>query len=78
MVAGLRGLVAHEALVPLERVVPERDHLRAADDHVGLLEHRVQHRVQLLVEVLEEHRLPVLDRELEVLDVVVVERTWAI
>eukprot|EP00968_Pinguiococcus_pyrenoidosus_P001316 scaffold58_cov256-Pinguiococcus_pyrenoidosus.AAC.11 len=56
-----------EAVVPVDDLVAQADLLGAVVQHHVLLEHRVQHGVQLLVDVLEEEGIPELDGQLQVL-----------
>mmetsp|Transcript_149591 Transcript_149591/g.480091 ORF Transcript_149591/g.480091 Transcript_149591/m.480091 type:complete len:394 (+) Transcript_149591:2389-3570(+) len=73
-IAQLRGHHQGKVVAPLERVVSQSDHLLPVHEDVALLEHGVDHGVELLVEVLEEEGLAVLNRKLQELDVLVVER----
>ena len=78
MRVGQLGAKVHlEVVVPVHLLVPELDCLRPGGlvDHDVLLQHRVDHRVDVLVQVLKEERQAVLHRQLELLqEVSVIER----
>ena len=80
MRVGQLGAKVHlEVVVPVHLLVPELDCLRPGGlvDHDVLLQHRIDHRVDVLVQVLKEERQAVLHRQLELLqEVGVVERLY--
>ena len=63
----LRAQVHGEVVVPVHFVVPEHDRFRAGRfvHHDVLLQNRVDHRVDVLVQIFKQKRQPVLHGELE-------------
>mmetsp|Transcript_6822 Transcript_6822/g.15830 ORF Transcript_6822/g.15830 Transcript_6822/m.15830 type:complete len:388 (+) Transcript_6822:936-2099(+) len=72
-VAELRRHVQHEGFIPLQLIVTERDHPLSVHQNNLLLEHGINHGIELLIQILEQEGLSVLDSQFQELHVLVIE-----